>query len=51
MNNEKALTRGGLRLGSAFLYTKKSADSIVVVDTSQANENAKQGGLTKAVNG
>lgn len=43
----RAITRGGLRLGSVFLYAKKSADSIVIADTSRANETDKQGGLTK----
>lgn len=42
---EKALTRGGLQFHE--LKQEKSADSIVVVDTSQANETDKQGGLTK----
>lgn len=38
---DNALTEGGLRLGSEFLYTKKSAESIVAVVTSRANENDK----------
>ena len=42
---EEALTRGGLCFHG--MGTEKSADSIVVVDTSQANETDKQGGLTK----
>ncbi len=42
---ENALTGGGLP--NHVLDWEKSADSIVVVDTSHANETDKQGGLTK----
>ena len=42
---EYTLTGGGLQFHG--VGQEKSADSIVVVDTSQVNDNDKQGGLTK----
>ena len=42
-----ALTGGGLGLGSVFLYTKKSADAIVVAVTSCEKKPQKSHKTTK----
>lgn len=42
---EEALTRGGLRIHE--MKQEKSAEAIVIAETSQANATDKQGGLTK----